>query len=259
MKAQGRVGSASRNGEGGRTFPLLGRAGHPSPFCGTEPRRGAKRPGFRVQLCPSSPRTSLLLGGGCAPPGKPLPRPDPQPEMGSKQEAQHSRPAHSACGLHPRTSGPAAPCSQKGEDGGPCSVRGLTVTFPVLAALVGTPDEHGLEAVGAGGHGRGFALHLHELHGVVVLADRHGAVTQPPRLVLLRREWLGISRGQPGPTPAPAGGWGTGYPGQEAAHCQPPHCSKGGVGEKGAPADLSPKVHLKPQWWHRASGQGCLG
>lgn len=70
---------------------------------------------------------------------------------------------------------------------------GLTVALPVPAALVGVLDAHGREAVGAGGHGWGLALDLHELHGVVVLARGPGAVAHPPALVLLRgREGHGV-------------------------------------------------------------------
>lgn len=146
---------------------------------------------------------------------------------------------------------------------GLCGV-GLTVTLPVPAALVGVLDAHRHEAVGAGGHGWGVALHLHELHGVVVLADGHGAVTQPPGLVLLQ---VGRAQGQqhqPG-AQVHTGGVGRagetpgehlkalprrlkakGNPVQEGS--QPPHYSKGRVGEKvaGPQQTLSPASCLKP-------------
>lgn len=78
---------------------------------------------------------------------------------------------------------------------GPPRRGGLTVTLPVPAAAVGVQDSHGREAVGAGGHGRGLALHRHELHYVVMLADGLGAVTQPPRLVLLQAGRGAVSAG----------------------------------------------------------------
>lgn len=100
----------------------------------------------------------------------------------------------------PFTLGPAAhPNTNTAGRGqrGPGRGGGLTVALPVPAAPIGVHDAHGREAVGAGGHGRGVALHLHELHGVVVLARGHGAVTQPPGLILL--EAAQRARGQPGP------------------------------------------------------------
>lgn len=63
--------------------------------------------------------------------------------------------------------------------------RAETVALPVPAAAVGVQDAHGLEAVGAGGHGRRLALHLHDLQCAVLPAHGLGAVAQPPGLVVL--------------------------------------------------------------------------
>lgn len=65
--------------------------------------------------------------------------------------------------------------------------KGLTVTFPVPAAAIRVKDTHGFEAIGTGGHGWGVALQLHNLHYVVMFADGHGTVTQPPGLIDLQK------------------------------------------------------------------------
>lgn len=59
----------------------------------------------------------------------------------------------------------------------------VAVTFPVPAAAIRVNDTHGFEAIGTGGHWWGIALQLHNLHYVVILADSHGTVTQPPGLI----------------------------------------------------------------------------
>lgn len=53
----------------------------------------------------------------------------------------------------------------------------VAVTLPVPAAAIRVDDTHRLQAIGAGRHGRGFALPLHKLHYVVMLANGHGTVT----------------------------------------------------------------------------------
>lgn len=71
----------------------------------------------------------------------------------------------------------------------PQIAKGLTVTLPVPAAAIGVLNTHGHEAIGAGGHGWGVALHLHNLHYIVVLANGLGTITQPPGLIHLQEEW----------------------------------------------------------------------
>lgn len=63
----------------------------------------------------------------------------------------------------------------------------VAVTLPVPAAAIRISDAHGLEAVGTGGHGWGVALLFHNLYYVVILANGHGTVTQPPGLIHLSR------------------------------------------------------------------------
>lgn len=61
----------------------------------------------------------------------------------------------------------------------------VAVTFPVPAAAIRVNDTHRFEAIGTGGHGRGVTLQLHNLHYVVMIANSHGTVTQPPGLIHL--------------------------------------------------------------------------
>lgn len=122
---------------------------------------------------------------------------------------------------------------------------GLTVTFPVPAAAVGVQDAHGREAVGAGGHGRGLALHLHELHRRAMLADGLGAVTQPPRLVLLQ-----VGRG----TASTGANTDSGPHGAEGL-CLPP----GRLEAKGARPEGAPSASARLTWGRlRTQGQGHL-
>lgn len=100
----------------------------------------------------------------------------------------------------------------------PQIAEGLTVTFPVPAAAIRVNDTHRFEAIGTGRHGWGVTLQLHNLHHVVVLANSHGTVTQPPGLVHLREGWYRtinmqlslasqILAGEPSLHPGHAQGW----------------------------------------------------
>lgn len=147
-------------------------AGRPGPNAGSAPQ--PQQPPQAARALPETGRGSGCKGflGTCAWP--PVGTRQPRPGVPSERRARGPR---------------------GGGGWGPPRRGGLTVTLPVPAAAVGVQDSHGREAVGAGGHGRGLALHRHELHYVVMLADGLGAVTQPPRLVLLQAGRGAVSAG----------------------------------------------------------------
>ena len=159
-----RVGRASRNcGRPCSLVPGALRASGPQEgTCPSAHSRPASVP--TPPLCPT-------LGGGHPPPGQPRPFLDPgrEEEPAGGRRNRSRRGPDSSGTQPPKPARPPGVCSTPGSRRG-CPRVGLTVALPVPAALVGVLDAHGREAVGAGGHGRGLALDLHELHGVVVLA-----------------------------------------------------------------------------------------
>lgn len=175
-----RVGRAGRNC--GRPCSLV-----PGALGASGPREGTRPSAHSSPALVPTPPLCPALGSGRPPPGQPRPFLDrgreEEPAGGGRN---HSRPgpdsprAPSHRSQHDALGSAAPPGSRRGPHG-----AGLTVALPVPAALVGVLDAHGREAVGAGGHGRGLARHLHELHGVVIFARGLRAVTHPPALVLL--------------------------------------------------------------------------
>lgn len=83
----------------------------------------------------------------------------------------------------------------------PRITKGLTVTLPMPAAAIRISDAHRLEAIGTGGHGWGVALLFHNLYYVVILANGHGTVTQPPGLIHLQDGGCGTVSRQPSLAP----------------------------------------------------------
>lgn len=181
-------------------------------------------------------------GGGSRRHDPPPPAWTPRPRGGTSR--RHEKPLR-ACSPTP---------AEGGRRGGSRGLGQLTVALPVPAAAIRVHDAHGREVVGAGGHGWGLALHLHQLHHVVVFADGHGAVTQPPRLVLLRRGRRRVSGDRPG-APActgvalspPTGAWGPPRAGGSRLGLTTGQASSSSPGRGGVAQEVGARPTLPPE------------